>query len=56
MRLQTRTLAEATVDARDFSEMLRLIRADRKSGVLTINFSQGSPCGAMKWTEPAKGD
>lgn len=51
---RTREYREVLHDANNLFDVMRLIRVQKKSGTLTINFAQGSPAGALKWTEPSK--
>ena len=52
--IKERQYREILHEARGLAELLHRLRVERRSGVLTINFSQGSPSGALKWTEPAE--
>jgi len=51
---RTREYREILHDANTLFDVLRLIRVQKKSGTLTINFAQGAPSGSVKWTEPKK--
>ena len=40
-------------DAKDLESVLRMIREDKRTGSLVINFSQGTPSGRLEWKEKA---
>lgn len=40
-------------DAKDLESVLRSIREEKRTGSLTINFSQGTPAGRLEWREKA---
>lgn len=48
----SRTFRESLHDATSLLDILRRLRLEKRSGTLMINFSQGSPSGTLKWTEP----
>jgi hypothetical protein len=51
--VRTREYREVLHEANNLFEVMRLIRVQKKTGSLTINFNQGTPGGSLKWTELA---
>lgn len=51
-----RTYREILHDANCLFDVLKTLRLEKRSGVLTINFAQGTPAGTIKWTEPERKD
>ena len=42
------------LSASDLDLVLSILRESKKTGSLTIHFSQGAPAGSMKWKEKVK--